>query len=154
MKFLEELRNRKGLSIGIAALLFGVCIVTWWLRSNSADGAMNVDSGKIWLTTDDGKTFFPSEGAVQVPITVNGKEAVRAHVYSTDGGKTKSTLYLERIQPEVKKKTDGKTPVFDPMAGIGGVEVKRPGDAQWILRTDPKAAAITEPKSNMTPVYP
>lgn len=154
MKILEELRERKALSFSIAAAMFGLCVITWWMRSSTADGAINVDSGKIWLTTDDGKTFFPSDGAVQVPTMINGKEAVRAHVYTTDGGKTKTTYYLERMQPEVKKKADSKPAVFDPMAAVGGVEVKRPGEAQWILRTDPRAAAITEPTSSMTPVYP
>jgi hypothetical protein len=153
MSIREGIRQRPAVGVGVFVGLCMLGVAIWWF-SRETPGAIQSESGRIWMTTDDGKTWFPEDGAKIPPVMINGKEAVRCHVFTNDGGKTKYALYLERMQPAAKKKMDNKSAVFDPMAQIAAIEVKKPGDAAWVLRSDPKAMQIIDPKQGSEPVYP
>jgi len=153
MSFRDNIKQRRAVGIGAFVALCLLCVIVWWGRA-SRDETSQVDSGKIWLTADDGKTWFPEDGAKIPPVMINGKEAVRCHVYTNDGGKTKYVLYLERTQPAVKKRIESRPKILDPMAQVGAVEVKRPGDTAWMPRTAPGSFQITDPKPGAQPVYP
>jgi hypothetical protein len=88
---------------------------------------------KAYFTVDDGKTFFEAPAQVP-PFTYHGREAVRAVVYSCDGGKTRFVGYLLRHPPEEKA-------AAEVILARGGRmppgEVKRPGDAEWASPFDP-----------------
>lgn len=153
MSVRESIRQRPGVGVGAFVVLCVIGAAVWWFNREGPN-AVQSESGRIWMTTDDGKTWFAEDGTKTPPVMINGKEAVRCHVFTNDGGKTKYVLYLERMQPAAKRKMESKTTVFDPMAQIAAIEVKKPGDAAWVLRSDPKAMQVIDPRQGSEPVYP
>jgi poly(3-hydroxybutyrate) depolymerase len=85
---------------------------------------------QLYFTTDDGKTFFTAEASNKPPFTHDGKLAYRAHLYSTDGGKTAWVAYLSKFSPASP----------DPM-------VKRIGETAWTPMASPGATAILDVKA-------
>ena len=88
---------------------------------------------QAYFTIDDGATFFEAPARVP-PFTYHGKEAVRAVVFSCDGGKTKFVGYLLRHPPE-------EIATAEKILAKGGRmppgEVKRPGEAEWSAPFNP-----------------
>ncbi|HEY7116231.1 MAG TPA: hypothetical protein VH475_06585 [Tepidisphaeraceae bacterium] len=68
----------------------------------------------LYFTTDEGKTWFALESSNRPPFVHDGKPAVRAHVFSCDGGKTMFVGYMSKFSPVVE-----------------GPLVKRPGGTRW-----------------------
>ena len=56
-----------------------------------------------WYTDDDGKTWYADDKSLSPPIDHNGKTAVRAYVFSCDGGKHEFVGYLERYTPDARQ---------------------------------------------------
>jgi len=69
---------------------------------------------RLYFTSDDGKTWFPMDASNRPPFVHDGKPTVRAHVFSTDGGKTAFVAYLSKFSPIAP----------DPL-------LKQPGDFRW-----------------------
>ena len=144
-----------GVTIGIIVLALAIMIYQF---TGGSAGASST-AGKVFFSDDDGKTFFPDDSSKVPPCDHNGKQAVRAYVFSCNG--TKSVVYLERYTPEAKRRkeaalTSPKSPV--PVADallMTGVEIKAPGERDWIKQTDPRAGKIMQPKcSDPEPVSP
>lgn len=78
------------------------------------------------------------------PLDHRGKPAVRAVVYTTDGGSHRWVQYLFRY-----KGADRARPEASPgtSAGFGSGEIKRPRDSDWVGETDPTAGAIMLPRA-------
>ncbi len=96
---------------------------------------------KSFFTTDDGATYFADDIKLVPPFEKDGKQAVQAFVYTCDGGKTKFVAYLQRYTPEAKKIVESVrgANANDPAAigkleeaQITGIEVKKPGDKDWV----------------------
>ena len=105
---------------------------------------------KVFYTVDDGKTFFADEGDKLAPFDNDGKEAVRAHVYSCDNGKTRFVGYLERLTPGLRQRL-GAANLPEQRSRIeaaeaSGHEIKKPLEAGWTSMTEPKAQSIREVK--------
>jgi hypothetical protein len=127
---------------------------------------------EAWYTVDDGETFFADDINKIAPFDHEGKQALRAQVFTCDGGTTKFVAYLERYTPEAKSKLEearskGADAAPDPAlwetVAMGGMEVKKPKDpnAPWVKQMDyQKAAEIMQPKcpdgstTNIEPVLP
>jgi hypothetical protein len=98
---------------------------------------------QAFYTTDDGVTLFADSLSKIPPIDHNGRPAVRAHVYSCDGGRHRWVQYLEKMSD--KEKTIADSPekarghAFSPL-------IKKPGDQKWVPQSDPAALAILVPK--------
>jgi len=88
-----------------------------------------VTATHVFFTTDEGKTLFPIEATTRAPFVRDNKLAVRAHVYSCDGGKTTFVAYLSKFSPVAQ----------EPL-------VKRPGMTQWFPLDTPGAAIILQVK--------
>lgn len=71
---------------------------------------------QFFFSTDDGATVFADDISKNPPFDHGGSEAVRAHVYTADGGKHRWVAYLE--------KSDG--PPASPV-----ILVKAPGKGEW-----------------------
>ena len=111
-----------------------------------------VAAESAFFTVDDGKTWFADDAAKLAPFDHDGKPAVRAFVYRCGDG-TEFANHLERFKPGAKKALetaaaevpDDKKPpksvgaVRD--AYTGGREVKRPGEAKWVVTSDYRAAS-------------
>ena len=107
--------------------------------------------GKVFFTTDDGKSFFVDSAARLPPFDKNGKPAYRAHVFVCGGkrvvgfmsGYTPDALRL--VEEAQKYKAAGKPPPNMPqLASVGtmGQMVKRPGDPAWVSQADAVRATM------------
>lgn len=114
-------------------------------------------SSQAYFSDDDGRTFFRDDAARVGPFDRGGKEAVAAHVFAGADGKP-FVGYLERaISPQARAEIEQARrtlmeraskhavpmPDSDAMEQIArNLEVKRPGDKEWVAATDPKAGAV------------
>jgi hypothetical protein len=132
----------------VGLLLLAGALFAFQMRGS---GALTASGGNAFFSVDDGKSWFADDATKVPPFTKDGKEAVRAHVYRSADG-TKFVNHLERFKPEAKqaledaKKADqqlkqrpDRTAIQS--AYIGGREVKRPGDANWVNAANFRDAA-------------
>jgi len=123
-------KQTTAITAGIIGLAF--LVIIWQACSGSGKGAI----GKSYYTIDDGKTYFVDASNKIPPFKYEGKDAVRAHVFSCDGGKTKFVGYLEMYDPQTKKVMEdaisGKAPPSAYAGYTGQAMVKKPGMPQWI----------------------
>jgi hypothetical protein len=100
---------------------------------------------KTYYTTDDGQTLFVDDNTKMPPFDKDGKPAYRAHVFECGGKKVVG--YLSRYTQQAKdalaeaqkyKGTGKPPPNARQLASLGttGLEIKRPGDAQWVSQAD------------------
>lgn len=108
---------------------------------------------QAYYTVDDGKTLFVDSGQRIPPFEVNGQQAVRAMVYTCDGGRSRFVGYLQRYSqqtldalaamPTTAEATDRKSDYRKFAILSQGVEAKRPGEEQWIpLAMDERFQAV------------
>jgi len=115
---------------------------------------------QLFATVDDGKTFFVAPGDQLPPYEHEGKTALRAHVFSCDGGRTRFVGYLERYSLRAKalmietwkaEKTNGGRPSVNQEL-FEGIEIKKPGDADWVRQSEvARAASITNVRCPESP---
>ena len=128
-------RKRSNPWLVAALLLFlgGMGVLIWWeSRPNAPDGPP-----LAYYTVDEGKTLFADSAAALPPFDYGGRPAVRARVFSCDGGKTRSVRYLEKLPDEAftTLRAEGKDPYKtddDDIAERFGWSVKLPGEARWV----------------------
>lgn len=108
--------------------------------------------GNAFFSTDDGKTWFVEKVTRIPPFDKDGKPAYRAHVFECGGKRVVGFLSrytpeaIQALQEAAKYKGTGKPPPnARALASVGttGMQVKRPGDAQWVSQADmARATAI------------
>jgi hypothetical protein len=132
-----------------------VVVFSAWRGSSVPAGASGAAAAQAFYSSDDGATFFAAPADLIPPVESKGKTAVRAAVFSSDGGKTKFVGYLERYSPAAKAQLEKSRDALkrgDKNAGpagpaAGDVEIKKPGAAsQWISRRGPAAADVLNVK--------
>jgi hypothetical protein len=80
---------------------------------------------RLYFTVDEGKTLFVAASSSKTPFQQDGKIAVRAHVFSCDGGKTNFVGYLSKN------------------SAIAGEDlIRRPGEERWFPISSPGAAVM------------
>ncbi|MGN6725541.1 MAG: hypothetical protein ACTHLZ_06460 [Tepidisphaeraceae bacterium] len=153
----ENLNRNPALTTGLtlAVIVLSLAFIVYQIAGNAPQPA---PVPQIFFTTDDGKTVFADDYQKIPPFDVDGKQAVRAYVFTCDGHKSQFVAYLERISAEARQKLDaelkqrggsGGTEGISPETAFAmseGTEVKRPGDADWVKRSDPKGQAIIDVK--------
>jgi hypothetical protein len=149
-------------AITAGIVLLAIIFIFWQACGGGGSGVV----GKSYYTVDDGKTFFVDASNKIPPFMKDGKQAVRAHVFTCDGGKTKFVGYLESYSPQDKQMMEnamsGKAPPAAYAGYTGQAMVKKPGMPQWIPlmpgTTQMYAATVqvTCPNGSDTPerVYP
>jgi hypothetical protein len=114
-------------------LVIGAVALVLWLTHHSPPAI------RVWYTSDDGATLFAHDYEVP-PFTFHGQEAVQAYVYTCDKGQTHFTGYLMRFTPEGKEAMEKllaerrKHHSNSPISFPDGVQVKRPGQGNWVER--------------------
>lgn len=95
---------------------------------------------------------FADRATRVTPFEHQGKTAVRAYVYECETDGKRFVHYVERYTDAVRPKLEEAAAKGAPpqalagMAGMGGAEVKRPGDAEWVNRGNLAVASkITAP---------
>jgi hypothetical protein len=145
----ETLNKNQTLTTGatIAIIVIAIGIIVWQMMPEKPPRIMT----KSYYTNDDGKTWFEDSSDKIVPFDKDGKEAVRAHLFSCSGSPP-FVGYLEKLDPRVKQRLDdfhanpsnkGRIMPGQAEAEDTGRLVKRPGDKQWLPDTNPNAARIT-----------
>lgn len=122
---IRGLLNRHPAATGGAVLVLTVACLSMAFKP--------IPKPKAYYTVDDGKTYF--EAAVQVPpFTTGGREAVRAMVFSCDGGKTRFVGYLLRHPPDER---EAAAAILKKGGRMPPGEVKRPGETEWASPFNP-----------------
>jgi hypothetical protein len=98
---------------------------------------------EAFYTVDDGATTFVDDINKIPPFDKDGKQAVRAHVFTCDDGKTQFVAYLERYTPKAKEALEKSRQSDNPddtsvqeMLSSTGIEYKKPGDKEWVNQMD------------------
>lgn len=122
-------------AIGIIAVAT-LAIIWQILRPGGPAGSSG--SNQAFYSIDDGTSWFADDIAKVPPFEAHGGMAVRAVVYTCDGGQTKFVGYLERYPADVARQLAGRPPGSSPedLSALGvmqnSIEVKRPGQTEWV----------------------
>ncbi len=166
----EKLNENPAITTGVTAAIIVIALI--FILYQALHDNTPKPQTEAYYSIDDGKNYFADDINQVAPFMKDGKEAVRAYVFSCDGGKNKWVAYLERYSKESQKKildarakADDKQ--YDPMvmeeAAMNGLEIKKPGEGRWIRQNDPsqqRVQQILEIKcpdgtvDNLMPIYP
>jgi hypothetical protein len=112
---------------------------------------------KEFFSIDDGAHWFAADNTTVPPFQHEGKPAYRAKVFKCADGK-EFCAWLERYSETDRKryqetidkaKSTGKDVRGQMMFTLVGIEVKRPGEKEWVKQTpqnEQKYTAIRTPK--------
>ena len=147
----EALNRSPKLSKGVlAGIILLALIYLFWSRAGG-EGGGGRSGTQAYFSIDDGKSWFVDDAKKIPPFVKSGKDAVRVYVYKCPDGK-KFASHLERYTPEAKKALEAsyasRSTDLNALQRIqtSGVEVKAPGQGDWVKSSDPKAAAIVKAK--------
>lgn len=152
--------------IAIAALVILVVAAGWYCYTVLTDRGGTADAPKYYYyTVDEGKTLFSVSADEIPPIMKDGKEAVRARIYTCDNFKTTFVGYLEKYTDDFKKKAEAEkakpkdanvkgasSAVWGGPAQAFNTLVKKPGEGAWAVLTSQqgqKAMGVTCPSGNV-----
>jgi len=138
----EAIEKRKSVAVAVMLVVTVGAVIAIFVQARNFD---SFNAGDTYFTTDEGQTFFVDSGTKLPPFEVDGKTAVRAHVFNC-GGKL-VVGYISRYTAETLKaiedakaaRAQGKPPPnVHLLAGMGttGLELKRPGDKTWTKQAD------------------
>jgi hypothetical protein len=159
----ETLNQNPGITTGVTAgiVVIALGFIIWQLTGSDTPDVPN----EMFYSDDDGKTHFADAIDKVPPYDHNGKQAVRARVYKCGSGQP-FVAYLERYSKDAKEKIEkakgnkaGDAGMAEEIA-MTGIEVKKPGDKDWVRQLDPRSAKIMEVKcpdgstTNLEPVMP
>jgi hypothetical protein len=147
----EKLNKNPIYAVVLAVACVGVFLaVTFWPGDD--DTPVFGYEGKRFFTVDDGATYFSADVANIPPFQHEGKTAYRVKVYRCADGQER-VAYLERYRESALKRIrdmDGGT-IKQPIKALeyldnsGALEVKRPGETEWVRQNGPKYEEIVLP---------
>lgn len=148
MSLRQKMNENPALGGVVAVVLFAAAVGGIWYSMSPKSVSKPT---KAYFTDDDGKTLFADSVDKITPFDHGGKEAVRAYVYTCDGGKTQFVAYLEKMPPGYKPappvaetapkaapKNEAEARAMaaaaPPAAKPGAFQalVKKPGDKEWL----------------------
>lgn len=160
MSLRETLNKRPILTAGIVLCMVGSAVgLMLWPESRPEAPPRPT---QMYFSTDDGKTWFGDDVRKIAPFEKDGKQAVLVHLYRCGKGEP-FVGYLERMTPEAKRIRERREAAMasggagaaqgphaktmtDGLAIAQGVEVKRPGEAQWVRMLSPAGQQIRAAK--------
>jgi hypothetical protein len=150
MSIRETIQKQKGIATAVSLLVF--LIGSFFIARQLFSGPPAI-SASAYFTTDDGATLFVDSMEHLPPFDHNGKTAYRAWMYTTDEGKTKFLVYLERYTPAAKQRFETELAAYNsgkshvpPSISPSDAEVKKPGAGNlWVGRSNfTEASKITD----------
>ena len=132
----EYIRRNPRIGAVAGSVLLVVGLVA--ILMQSVGGRRSVSPGNAFYTTDEGATLFADAADLLPPFDHDGKEAVRAAVFSCDNGQHRWVQYLFKYSPEAltgaaQMKAAGMKHIS---LGTDSALVKRPGDKAWARAID------------------
>lgn len=159
----REMMNRNPAMAGTIAvvLVLAAIAAAWYSLKPDAQGAPT----KAYYTIDDGQSWFADRLDRPTPFEHDGKEAVKAYVYTCDGGRSQFVAYLEKMpagpkpaaqvkeaEPAAAPKSEAEARAMaakqprKPAVGQFAALVKKPGDKQWLTSADPRYFPTIAPR--------
>jgi hypothetical protein len=135
---------------GVLVVLVGLAAYQVWHAFGSSTSSI---ANKQFFSDDDGETYFVASASNLPPFDHNGKQAVRALVFSCGDGKPfvgQLQRYTADAKAKLEKIRSGPAPTGprsmnaeDPEAA--GLEIKKPRNATaaWVKRGDPAYAEVS-----------
>lgn len=143
----DEINRRPYLAAGIGVAVIGVSLVVSLLRwGRGGRPAEPQVQTKAFYTVDDGATLFEDAVNRVPPFDYERKVAIRAYVFSCDGGRHQWVQYVEKFNDRAKRQMEGTEPIDTGPGPMAGILVKKPSTTKWIGRDDPHAQEIMNPK--------
>lgn len=159
----QKLNENPAVTAAITGVFMLAATFLFYRTSCSDSGGRSAGLSKSYFTIDDGKTYFADDTAKLPPFDHQGKPAYRVRLFKCKDG-TIFVSHLERYSDSVKKKIEAerqKTGISLNPTILGNMELKKPGDAEWVSMSagQAKYLAILQPKcpdgsENMTAVLP
>jgi len=125
----ESLSSHKGLAAGAVGVVAVMVALMAWQVGGTSSGASG-SAGELYYTDDDGSTTFTAAANLLPPFDHNGKQAVRAVMYSCDGGKSKFVAYLERYTVPAKQQIEAARQAAKTGSGGGKMVMGAPASAR------------------------
>lgn len=135
----EQMNKNPAITTGITISIVILALVWIWYQLELPPfGGSSTSSGvMIWYSTDDGKTYEADDANKQPNYkTPDGKDAYECQVFKCDG---KTVVgFLRRMKPEFAAKIQdmrakaANNSLPPPIEMDEGIEVKRPGDKDWV----------------------
>jgi hypothetical protein len=152
MELRKILNTNKPLVLTIS---FGIAIAAVTVNVLRSRSAPNLQSTKQYYTDDDGTTLFADNFGKLVPFEHHGRQAVLAQVYRTQHGQ-QFVGWLERcsdagvakiheLMPQATEGSQAQEQI--QQLRVQQLEVKRPGDTQWIRADSPAGLEIMKANS-------
>lgn len=156
MSLRQMINGNPAIGAAIAVVLIAVAVGAIWYNMQPATYGPPT---KAFYTIDDGKNLFVDEINKQTPFDYEGKQAVKAYVYTCDNGKTQFVAYLERLPdgakapaavvetpeeaPAPKNEAEARAMATKrPTLGQFTALVRKPGEKDWVKPGDPKYFGI------------
>lgn len=140
MSIREKLNQKPSVAVGVSSVIIiaAVVLILLQLWPRTPQGV----TSQAFFTDDDGASFYRDATSNIPPYDHNGKQGVRAYVYRC--GREQFVGYMERYTPEAHKIFEeqikaGRAPTMNAdMIGHQNVEVKKPGQGDWVKLSGPK----------------
>jgi hypothetical protein len=145
-------RHRNTVLVMVVAVV-GICAWVTWSNAHPTAGPTPAATG--FFTVDEGKTLYVDDLRAMMRLDKDGKRVARAYLYRC-GNETPVVGYLERYTEKwwalrEKYRDEPQPPPGVPPKWVGdfaalgasALEVKRPGDSDWLSMGDPSACNIT-----------
>ncbi|WP_428940315.1 hypothetical protein [Fontivita pretiosa] len=156
MSLRQSLNQNPKLAVAVAAsgILVAILAALWALSpGNGVATASAAQPGQVFFSSDDGKTYFADDPSKIPPFEKDGKQVYRAYVFKAADGKP-FVSYLARYTPEVRQQLQAiyarppeqRNPMVIAQLELDGLEVKAPGQSEWMSRSDPRATELTMPR--------
>lgn len=140
MSIREVLNRNPAITALLAVILIGAALYIVYVTNK--EPAMPKMQTKSFYSIDDGRTYFEEKMGMRAPFMRDGKEAVKVHLFTCDGGNTQFVGYLEKYSDDfISKYSAPATQTaggggFGPAPGTGPEEVfarmvKKPGEGEW-----------------------
>lgn len=147
MAIRELLKKNRGLAIGlIIAVVVAAAFFSFVQSRGAGRAAPPTFATKVFYTTDEGATLFADDADKSPPFDHEGQPAVRAFVFSCDGGLHRWVQYLQKYNEQAKAKSEpNRGPNDDGGLSMHDMVIKKPGGSKWVPMMDPRAADVMKP---------
>jgi hypothetical protein len=120
----------------VAVVVIVLILIFWQSRPRTI-----VPPTKAYFTIDDGQSVFEDDLQKTTPFAHDGAQAVQAHMFSCDNGRTKFVGFLEKLPDKVPQST-GQRSGHDPRIFAALVKPPMNKDAKWVAKLGTGGAAI------------
>lgn len=147
MGFREFLNKNKPAAVAVALGLAGVGVAAGYvLQRPSGEVASGVSHS--YYTVDDGATYFAEAAGRICPFDHEGKPAYAVRVFKCSDKDKPFVGYLERVEEKTLADAKAAEMAKKPREEIESItrnhlEVKKPGEEEWVKSESPEGGAIT-----------